>query len=54
MGWRVYVTNHPKETFSLSDAVNLYREEYQIERRIRNLKEEVTALLPIFLKKTIE
>lgn len=51
MGWRVYVTNHPSETLSLSDAVNLYREEYGIERRIRNLKEEVTALLPIFLKK---
>ncbi len=51
VGWRVYVTNQPKGDLSLSKALNLYREEYRIERRIRNLKEEVTALLPLFLKK---
>lgn len=51
LGWRVYVTNQNKDTLSLEKAVNLYREEYKIERRIRNLKEEVTKLLPLFLKK---
>jgi len=51
LGWRVYVTNQPKEELPLKKAINLYREEYRIERRIRNLKEEVTALLPVFLKK---
>lgn len=51
LGWRVYVTNQPKEELPLAKAINLYREEYRVERRIRNLKEEVTALLPLFLKK---
>lgn len=51
LGWRVYVTNQSKEALSIQQAVLAYREEYKIERRIRNLKEEVTALLPVFLKK---
>ncbi len=51
LGWRVYVTNKGADELSLEDAVLLYREEYKIERRIRNLKEEVTRLLPVFLKK---
>jgi len=51
LGWRVYVTNQEQAVLSIEKAMVLYREEYKIERRIRNLKEEVTKLLPIFLKK---
>ena len=51
LGWRVYVTNKELDKLSLEQAVVMYREEYKIERRIRNLKEEVTRLLPVFLKK---
>lgn len=51
LGWRIYVTNQPKDNLSLQQAILAYRQEYKIERRIRNLKEEVTALLPLFLRK---
>jgi transposase len=51
LGWRVYVSNQGEDLMDIQRAVGLYREEYKIERRIRNLKEEVTKLLPIFLKK---
>lgn len=54
LGWRVYVTNKTADDLSLEQAILLYREEYKIERRIRNLKEEVTRLLPVFLKKKDE
>ncbi len=50
-GWRIYVTNQPKDSLSLQQAVLVYRKEYKIERRIRNLKEEVTALLLLYLRK---
>lgn len=51
LGWQVYATNMPKDLLSLEGAVLLYREEYKIEHRFHNLKEEVTRLLPVFLKK---
>jgi transposase len=51
LGWQVYATNMPKELLSLESAVLFYREEYKIEHRFHNLKEEVTRLLPVFLKK---
>ena len=51
LGWRVYATNKEADKLSLEEAVILYREEYKVERRFRNLKEEVTRLLPLFLKK---
>lgn len=38
LGWRVYATNRLKERLSIEEAICLYREEYKIERRIRNLK----------------
>jgi len=47
LGWRVYVTNQPKEELSLSKAINLYREEYRVERRIRNLKEVVLKVISL-------
>ena len=51
LGWVVYATNMPLELLSIEKAVLLYRQEYKIEHRFHNLKDEVTRLLPIFLKK---
>lgn len=51
LGYRVYLTNQKQEQLSLQKAVEAYRGEYKIERRIRNLKQEVCALLPIYLQK---
>ena len=51
LGWIIYATNMPKELLSIENAVLFYREEYKIEHRFHNLKEEVTRLLPVFLKK---
>jgi transposase len=51
LGYRVYLTNQKETLLPLPKAVEAYRGEYKIERRIRNLKEEVCALLPIYLQK---
>jgi transposase len=51
LGYRVYLTNQNKEKLPIQKAVENYRKEYKIERRIRNLKQEVCALLPIYLQK---
>lgn len=51
LGYRVYLTNQNQELLPLPKAVEAYRGEYKIERRIRNLKQEVCALLPIYLQK---
>ena len=51
LGYRVYLTNQNQEQLPLQKAVESYRAEYKIERRIRNLKQEVCALLPIYLQK---
>lgn len=51
LGYRVYLTNQNRDELPIQKAVQTYRKEYQIERRIRNLKEEVCALLPIYLQK---
>jgi transposase len=51
LGYRVYLTNQKEALLPLPKAVEAYRGEYKIERRIRNLKQEVCALLPIYLQK---
>ena len=51
LGYRVYLTNQTNDLMTIQGAVENYRKEYKIERRIRNLKEEVCALLPIYLQK---
>lgn len=51
LGYRVYLTNQTIEQLDIQKAVEAYRGEYKIERRIRNLKQEVCALLPIYLQK---
>lgn len=51
LGYRVYLTNQNQVQLPLQKAVEAYRGEYKIERRIRNLKQEVCALLPLYLQK---
>jgi transposase len=51
LGYRVYLTNQTIEQLDIQKAIEAYRGEYKIERRIRNLKQEVCALLPIYLQK---
>lgn len=51
LGYRIYLTNQTADQLPIQKAVEAYRGEYKIERRIRNLKQEVCALLPIYLQK---
>lgn len=51
LGWRVYVTNHPSETFSLNDAVVAYRDSYLMERGFERLKTYPLSLTPMYLQR---
>ena len=50
MGWRVYVTNHPKEQLSLDQAVLAYRDEYIVEHSFGRLKGKPLSLSPMYLQ----
>ncbi len=52
MGWRVYGCNASKEKLNTLDAVQCYRNEYRIEHKFDELLNRVTALMPVYLKKT--
>jgi transposase len=47
LGWRVYVTNHPKQTLTLEQAVLAYRDEYLVERGFGRLKGKPLSLSPM-------
>lgn len=49
-GWRVYATNHPKETLPLDKAVLAYREEFLVERGFGRLKGKPLSLSPMYLQ----
>ena len=49
LGWRVYVTNHPEQTLTLSQAVLAYREEYLVERGFGRLKGKPLSLAPMYV-----
>lgn len=49
-GWRVYATNQPSHTLSLSQAVLAYREEYLVERNFGRLKGKSLSLQPMYLQ----
>ena len=49
-GWRVYATNQPSSTLSLSQAVLAYREEYLVERNFGRLKGKSLSLQPMYLQ----
>lgn len=48
-GWRVYVSNQPKERLSLSQAVLAYREEYLVEHGFGRLKGKPLSLSPMYV-----
>jgi transposase len=50
-GWRVYVTNAPREEFSLSEAVLAYRDQYIVERGCGRLKGRPLSLRPMYLER---
>jgi len=50
LGWRVYATNHPQQTLSLSQAVLAYREEYLVERGFGRLKGKPLSLSPMYVQ----
>lgn len=50
LGWRVYVTNHPEQTLTLSQAVLAYREEYLVERGFGRLKGKPLSLSPMYVQ----
>jgi transposase len=49
-GWRVYVTNQPKEQLSLEQALLAYRDEYIVERSFGRLKGKPLSLSPMYLQ----
>lgn len=51
LGWRVYATNAPAESFSLNEAVLAYREQYLVERSFGRLKGRSLSLTPMYLQR---
>jgi transposase len=51
MGWRLYVTNAPAETFSLTEAVWAYRGAPRIERDFRRLKGHPLGIRPLYVRR---
>jgi transposase len=49
LGWRVYLTNAPKENLTSEQIVELYWQEYKIEHVFNDLLNKITALLPVYL-----
>ena len=50
-GWRAYVTNASSRELSLSIAIQVYRDEFLIERNFARLKGRSLALSPLCLKR---
>lgn len=51
-GWRIYVTNATTERLCLAEAVNFYRQQWQVERGFHRFKRGDLPALPIFLQDT--
>jgi transposase len=51
LGWRVYVTNAPKEKLPPENAVLAYREQFTEERTFGRLKGKPLSLSPMYLEK---
>jgi transposase len=51
LGWRVYGTNQPMESLSLTQAVLAYRSEYQVERSFGRLKGRPLSLTPMYVQR---
>jgi len=50
-GWKLMVTNAPKEKLSLSQAILNYRQEWTLERCFRILKTSHLGISPLYLRK---
>lgn len=48
-GWRIYVTNSPREAVSLVEAMALYREEWTVEQGYHRWKRGALPALPLFV-----
>jgi len=53
LGWRVYVTNAPKQTLPPENAVVAYREQFTEERAFGRLKGKPLSLSPMYLEKDV-
>ena len=51
LGWRVYATNHPADSLTLTQAVLAYRRAYLIERGFGRLKGQPLSLTPMYLER---
>jgi transposase len=51
LGWRIYGTNQPLESLSLTQAVLAYRSEYQVERSFGRLKGRPLSLTPMYVQR---
>jgi transposase len=49
-GWRVYVSNIPEESMSLTQSAQYYRDEYVVEHGFHRLKKGNLPVLPLFLR----
>jgi len=49
-GWRVYATNHDRETMSLKHVVAAYRSAYLVEQGMRRWKGRALSLTPLSLR----
>ena len=51
MGWRVQVTNVPKERLSLGDSVVAYRGGWSLERDFHLLKDRPLGIRPLYVRR---
>lgn len=51
MGWRLYVTNTPAETYSLAEAMGDYRGAPNIEQDFRRLKGHPLGIRPLYVRR---
>jgi transposase len=51
LGWRVYGTNQPRESWPLEQAVLAYRSEYLVERSLGRLTGRPLSLTPMYVQR---
>lgn len=50
-GWRIYATNAPAETLSLTEAVLAYRDQYIEENIFRRLQGKFLSITPVYVQR---
>ncbi len=51
LGWRIYATNAPVETFSLTEVVLAYRDQYLEENIFRRLQGKFLSITPVYVQR---